>query len=635
KKIFIFGEGIKEYIKSNRKELFNLAYSLEYKKSAVQNWTRKNILPAEIFEKVQKKINKKNLQIKSYGNSNLINAKLELDKVFLNFVGLWLADGCYDKNSVIISVQENENKEIVKEVAKKFGANAKLHSDGFSLMINSSLLKEIMRKTLNLDGNSYTKKIPDWAHNLSDEQIGFLLKGYYSGDGCASDKEIVFSSCSKELVSDISSLLLRFNIILRISEMKEKDKTINCRIGSTKMINDFRKNIGFIVNSKQKKLEKLCSRISTHETSDVIPLSIEVKEELSEILGNNFNKHDYIVRKNNIGRNRLNEFLEEIPIGIYTNPIDPLRSVVESDIFWDKVKIIKKVNNAQKFVYDISVPEHENFICENILAHNTLELPVESLRNLQYNIIRMKVRSALLKSGTEVSADDGIRTSLRLGDSSLVIGEIRSTEAEALYEAMRVGALANVVAGTIHGASPYGVFDRVVNDLKVPTTSFKATDIIAVCNPIKSADSLHSWKRMLQLTEVRKHWKQDPLAEKGFVDLLKYNVKKDELEPTDDIINGDSEILKDIASNVKGWAGNWDAIYDNILLRAKIKKEIVDVAEKTGNAEILEAKFNHLSNHAFHRISDEVIQEVGLPLGDKVFPLWQRWLNQEVKKFRI
>ena len=92
-----------------------------------------------------------------------------------------------------------------------------------------------------------------------------------------------------------------------------------------------------------------------------------------------------------------------------------------------------------------------------IVIEDTLELPVESMRTLQYNILRMKVRSALLKSGTEVSADDGIRTSLRLGDSSLIVGEIRSTEALALYEAMRVGALANVVAGTIHGASPYGV----------------------------------------------------------------------------------------------------------------------------------------------------------------------------------
>ena len=270
-----------------------------------------------------------------------------------------------------------------------------------------------------------------------------------------------------------------------------------------------------------------------------------------------------------------------------------------------------------------------------IVIEDTLELPVESLRKLNYDILRMKVRSALLKTSAEVSADDGIRTSLRLGDSCLIMGEVRSQEAKALYEAMRVGALANVVAGTIHGASPYGVFDRVVNDLGVPATSFKATDIIMVCNPIKSPDGLHSWRRVLQLAEIRKHWKEDPMQEKGFVDLLKYNVEKDELEPTEDLINGDSEVIKDIASNVRGWAGNWDAVYDNILLRAKVKKEIVDVAKRTGDEGILEAKFNTLANHVFHKISDSIRQEIGLPMGDRVFPEWQKWLNGEVKKRKL
>ena len=99
-----------------------------------------------------------------------------------------------------------------------------------------------------------------------------------------------------------------------------------------------------------------------------------------------------------------------------------------------------------------------------IVLEDTLELPVDSLRKLGYDILRMKVRSALLKTTAEISAEEGIRTSLRFGDSSLIVGEIRSKEALALYEAMRVGALANVVAGTIHGASPYAVFDRVSNN---------------------------------------------------------------------------------------------------------------------------------------------------------------------------
>jgi len=267
-----------------------------------------------------------------------------------------------------------------------------------------------------------------------------------------------------------------------------------------------------------------------------------------------------------------------------------------------------------------------------IVLEDVLELPVDALRKLNYNVLRMKVRSALLKTTSEVGADEGIRVSLRLGDSCLILGEIRSLEAKALFEAMRVGALANVVAGTVHGASPYGIFDRIVNDLEVPITSFKAVDCILVNNPIKSPDGLHSWKRAVQLSEVRKQWTKDPLEEKGFVDLLRYNVDKDELEATDELINGDSEVIKAIASGVKGWAGNWDAVYDNILLRGKIKQEIVDMSDKLKMPILLESKFNVLSNNQFHEISDKITGEIGLPLSERVFPKFQEWMKSYIKK---
>ncbi|MAG02541.1 hypothetical protein CMI42_04330, partial [Candidatus Pacearchaeota archaeon] len=277
KKVFVFGKGVEEYINHNRKELFSLAYSLGYVKPTIQNWIVKKILPVEIFEKVKDRINESNLKLKSYGGSRSFSNDLVLDEDFLNFVGLWLADGCYDEHSVIISVQEEENREVVRKIGKKFGIPVKMHSDKFSLMLNSTLLKEVMVKVLDLNGNSYTKKIPQWGYNLSNKQIGWLLKGFFSGDGCASDKEIVFSICSKRLIDDISSLLLRFNIILRNSHIvREGDKTINCRIGNTKMLNFFKDHIGFLVNSKQERLEKLCSRVSTHDTSDIIPISLEV-----------------------------------------------------------------------------------------------------------------------------------------------------------------------------------------------------------------------------------------------------------------------------------------------------------------------------------------------------------------------
>jgi len=270
-----------------------------------------------------------------------------------------------------------------------------------------------------------------------------------------------------------------------------------------------------------------------------------------------------------------------------------------------------------------------------IVIEDTLELPVDAIRKLNYDIQRMKVRSSLLKESSEIGADEGIRTSLRLGDSSLIVGEVRSLEAKALYEAMRIGALANVVAGTIHGASPYGVFDRVVNDLGVPVTSFKATDIVVVANPVKSSDGLSSKKRMVRMTEVRKHWSKDPQEEGGFVDLLRYNVDKDVLETTEELKNGDSEIIKSIAATVKGWAGNWDAVNDNIELRGKIKQEIVDISAKLNRPDILEADFNTLSNNMFHQFSRDVQEEIGLPEGKMVFSKWQNWLMEEIngKKF--
>ncbi len=637
KKIFVFGKGITEYIENSRKDLFKLAYSLGYAKSTIQNWTKKKILPAKIFKKIKEKVKEEESYLKSYGASKEVPTKLKLDENFLNFIGLWIADGCYDKNAVILSVQEEKNRECVRKIADRFGINLKMHSDKFSLMLNSAMLKEVMEKILNLTGNAYTKNIPQWAYNLSNKQIGYLLKGIFSGDGCVSDKEILFSVRSKELVEDINTLLLRFNIIARNGESfkknsltPEKRKMFHCRIGVTKYLKRFNKNIGFLVKSKQNKLEKLCSRVSNHDTSDIIPLSIEVKKELNEILGKKFNNWDYISRKNNLGRENLNNLLRLVPKGI-TNPIDPLREIVKSDLFWDKIKKVKKIK-YEGDVYDISVPGCENFICNNIVAHNTLELPVDSLRRIGYDILRMKVRSALLQTKTEVSASEGIRTSLRLGDSCLILGEVRSEEAKALYEAMRVGALANVVAGTIHGANPYSVFDRVVNDLGVPVTSFKATDLILAANPVKSPSGLQSWRRVISLSEVRKHWTKDPLEERGFVDLLKYNVETDKLEATPELINGESEVIKQVASQVKGWAGDWDAVYDNILLRAKVKKELVNYAEKLKKPEITEAKFNFLANNAFHQISDEIREEVGIPEGKKVLPKFQEWLRKFGKK---
>lgn len=268
-----------------------------------------------------------------------------------------------------------------------------------------------------------------------------------------------------------------------------------------------------------------------------------------------------------------------------------------------------------------------------ITIEDTLEIPTLQFADLGYNIQSMNVRSALSVGKEGMSADMGIRSTLRLGDSCLIVGEVRSTEALALYEAMRVGALANVVGGTIHGDSPFGVYDRLVNDLKVPNTSFKATDIIIVANPVKSSDGLHRVRRITQITEIKKHWEKDPLLEGGFGDLFVYDSKTDKLEITNDLINGDSDILKAIGGNVKQWAGNWDAIWDNIILRGKIKELQVNMSIKYNNEEILEAKQVIDANDQFHKISERVNNEFGKLDSNKIYSEFEHWYKGYIRPY--
>lgn len=265
------------------------------------------------------------------------------------------------------------------------------------------------------------------------------------------------------------------------------------------------------------------------------------------------------------------------------------------------------------------------------LVEDTLELPAVQLMNLGYNIERLKTRSVITRVEAELPAEEALRTALRLGDSVLIVGEVRSVEAKALFEAMRIGALANLVAGTIHGESAYGVYDRVVNDLEVPATSFKAIDVITICNLLKTPDGLRRFRRVTELTEVRKHWKQDPLDEGGFVTLMEYSAKEDRLKPTDVLINGESQVLNEIAKRVREWHGNWDAVWENILLRAKIKQTMVDFAKELGRDDILEAETVVESNEAFHLISEQVRQEVGGLDSKMIYERWLNWFKEKIK----
>ncbi len=546
--------------------------------------TQKTRIPIKSFLKLMKKSKVKydlnKLRIKK-GTSHSIPANFPINDNVLRLIGYYIAEGNIDKDKIQITNSKPEIIKDIKQICKKeFNLDVSQRSvQGYGSSIQMYLKSKPLSDLLIYLGcgkTSYNKRIPSFIYGLNKKKICSLLRGMYSGDGSFTSSKsagnmVRYFSTSKKLIEDVGYALLTLGIVAKIYKGKRNDKRV--------------KDIFIAEIKKRKYLEsfldnigfthkeiKLMKKSFSHSKNDSICFDLKELEKHLKLP----RRYRHLKKTGRCSKDYLSKITEEVKCS------DEIYDFAHGDFFVDKVKSIEvlKLNNSEH-VYDLSVNSTQRFIggFGGLLLHNT--------------------------------------------------------EAKALYEAMRVGALANVVAGTIHGASPYGVFDRVVNDLGVPATSFKATDIIGVCNPIKSPDGLHSWKRLLQLSEIRKYWKKDPLEEGGFVDLLKYNVEKDELEATDDLKNGESEVIKDIAANVKGWAGNWDAVYDNILLRAKIKKEMVDTAKRTGNDKILESEFNARANQKFHEVSGEVIKDIGLPLSKKVFPKWQKWLNKQIKKKKI
>ncbi len=265
-----------------------------------------------------------------------------------------------------------------------------------------------------------------------------------------------------------------------------------------------------------------------------------------------------------------------------------------------------------------------------IVQEDTLELPAEYMKRIGFNVQRLKTRSPIgvSKSETEVSPEDSLRTALRLGDSALVLGEVRSTEAKTLYEAMRVGAAGNIVMGTIHGDSAYSVWDRVVNDLGVPSTSFKATDLIVVARPIRFAGSLKRQRRVVQLTEVGKNWTDDPQQEDGLLDLMLYDAKKDKLELLEE--NFKKSVLFEKISRTSGLTTS--EMWKEITMRGNSKSFMVEMKNKHKIPNLLEAENTSVANDKLLLLKQRQIDEHGKVDYDEVLKEWKQWFEKSLVK---
>ncbi len=137
-----------------------------------------------------------------------------------------------------------------------------------------------------------------------------------------------------------------------------------------------------------------------------------------------------------------------------------------------------------------------------LLIEDTPEIPVRRFQGMGYDIQTLRFSSARM-GDTPTRAAEALKVSLRMGESAIVIGEVRGEETRLLYESMRAGSAGSSVLGTIHGNSAKGVLDRAVEDLGVSERAFSSTDIVVVVGLIRSPDGTRFRRRVVEVAEVR------------------------------------------------------------------------------------------------------------------------------------
>jgi len=246
-----------------------------------------------------------------------------------------------------------------------------------------------------------------------------------------------------------------------------------------------------------------------------------------------------------------------------------------------------------------------------ITIEDTLELPVLKMQEMGFKVQSLYVSSSLSEGG--MSAEDALRISLRLGESAIIMGEVRGKETKTLYEAMRAGTAGSSVIGTFHADSARSVYERVVHDMGIPPKSFLATDIIVISGLTRPMGTQKYTRRVTQISEVR--------GDNDFMDLMVYDEQKDRLVPTDHFKYRSEKI----GSIARSWGISLEKAIDNIQTRAAIKKSLVHLSIVKRDPSFLSTVWIRDSNEMFWKLTEKHGIEYG-----GVLDGFQSWVGDRV-----
>ncbi len=341
-----------------------------------------------------------------YGHNTKIPPYLENEKLAY-LAGLLLGDGdCRESGNSATMRFSNTNDGLLKkfsEIALEvFGIKTKLDKPSWKIpsIRFGSIPAFILLKKLGLHTKKTMISLSHDALCMPNKVLAQLLQGLFDTDGYVSigkdgSHHIGVSTVSPMLAKTLHLALLKFGVNAKLRMRKKAGKvaygkkiTVTSRhdahvieIRGAANLKAFADSIGFSHAAKASKLSKIISVSKPNTNVDVVPVDPSMLSSL---------EWGYRKGKTRPSREMLSKAAQKSGNNF-------LSKLSQSDIFWDEIVSVQRFAPEFEWVYDFSVENSHNFICNGFFTHNTASAERDEL-----------TEGWVLKAGAMVLANGGI-----------------------------------------------------------------------------------------------------------------------------------------------------------------------------------------------------------------------------------
>jgi excinuclease ABC B subunit len=327
-----------------------------------------------------------------------LQAAIELTPAVLRLFGYYIAEGnCQIRSGYFILANRSPTvRSAIEESLNHLGVRFAVRPSS-DYQVSSAPLANVLATLCGTDARS--KRLPAFWPQLSDEDLGHLLRAYFDGDGTvAKASAVTATTASRQLAYELAYALLRFGIWARIGRKWKRatnsshsgDWYYQVTVSGQADLQRFCDNIGFSIGYKQ---EKLAAQSHHRENSnvDLVPgvgaqlhfLRGQIgvtAEELGKLAGFSRSAVQFIeTGKRSPQRASLRIILAALqhlaqavrPSEAWWQTWAALNGLCA--MRWSRISSVEPVQYSHPHVYDFTVPGPETFLAGSggFFIHNT------------------------------------------------------------------------------------------------------------------------------------------------------------------------------------------------------------------------------------------------------------------------